>query len=990
MSSPVDLGRLLGQLPAEIWSERPPDGAAIPIHRVVCDSRTVSAGDLFCALPGARTDGACFVGDAWARGARVVLVEGGAAVPEGPGPVLRARSARQAMALLAALFHGEPASRLRLIGITGTDGKTSTAWFVRRILVACGRRAVALGTLGIKGDAAETRPWETSTAAEAEPSRTWAPTTPEAPVWQATLAGLEAEGVQDVVAEISSHALAQDRIHGTQFAAVALTHVSADHLDFHGTLTAYLEAKARLFDPAARGGPLERHPVREVLNLDDPLGRRLAETRAGAWTCGRDPAARVCLKHGTADAEGIALDLVIDGRRLSLATPLLGRFHIDNLLTATAIATALDVAPEAIAAAVATLQPVPGRFEPIREGQAFSAIVDYAHTADGLTKLLDAVREITRGRVLLVFGCGGDRDAGKREPMGEAAANRADHVIVTSDNPRSEDPAEIAAAVARGVARGTASSEIELDRRGAIARGIALAGPGDALVVAGRGSEALQVFRDRVVPFDDRQVLRGLLRATLTAPAADPWSLEEIHRMTRAVVAGISPQDWREVAPLAASGVSLDTRRVLGGEIFVALKGATADGHDFIPQAFEAGAAVALARRDWWSRRKASRALGIHFLVEDPLEALQSWAGELRRRFGPKVLAITGSSGKTTTKEMAFALLGESDGIRTLGNRNNAIGLPWTLLQLRPGDRWAVVEMGANHAGEIARLTRIARPDVALITGVGRAHVGLFGSLEAVREAKLEIVQGLSPEGVVVIPDDDPALEARLRECWPGRVLRFGWSERAAVRATSLACRLDGSRLEVAGYERPLELKVLGEAGARAALAALSAVRALDVGEVDASRLERVLPYPGRLDPVTRGGVTWILDVYNASPESVLHALRFFLAAPLAGRRVFVFGGMRELGEASEALHQEAGRAAGGCDAGVFLGEEARASAPEAQRAGMKQVLWSDDFRDAVRFLREYLKPGDGVLLKGARVAGLERVAEEMGIVAENYGEGRL
>jgi UDP-N-acetylmuramoyl-tripeptide--D-alanyl-D-alanine ligase len=279
---------------------------------------------------------------------------------------------------------------------------------------------------------------------------------------------------------------------------------------------------------------------------------------------------------------------------------------------------------------------------------------------------------------------------------------------------------------------------------------------------------------------------------------------------------------------------------------------------------------------------------------------------------------------------------------------------------------------------------------VALITGVGRAHVGLFGSVEAVREAKLEIVHGLPPDGTVVIPDDDPALEARLRERWPGRVMRFGWSERADLRATSLTCRLDGSRLEIAGLARPLELQVLGEAGARGALAALAAVRALGRGEPDATRLESVRPYPGRLDPIAHGGVCWILDVYNASPESVLHALRFFLAAPVTGRRVLVFGGMRELGEAGPALHQEAGRAAGGCDAGIFIGEEARAAAPEAQRAGMKQVLGCDEIRDAVRFLRDYLKPGDGVLLKGARAAGLERVAQALGVVPETYGEGRL
>jgi murE/murF fusion protein len=730
--------------------------------------------------------------------------------------------------------------------------------------------------------------------------------------------------------------------------------------------------------------------VGEVLNLDDRLGRRLAATRPGAWTYGRDPAARVRLLGEEAGPEGIRLRVRIDGREVTLATSVPGRFHVANVLTASTIAAALGMEAVAIADAVASLEPVPGRFEPIRAGQPFTAIVDYAHTADGLTKLLGAVREITRGRVVLAFGCGGDRDAGKREPMGEVAGRLADRVVVTSDNPRSENPEAIAAAVARGVARGGAAWEVVLDRREALARALALTEPGDALVVAGRGAEGLQVFRDRVERFDDRRVLRRLLRPALEA-ADDPWSLGQIARMIRATVAGIGPQDWGEIAGLPVAGVSLDTRRMSGGEVFVALPGRTVDGHDFIPRAFEAGAAAVVAGRGWWSgRRGGRRAPGIHLLVDDPLAALQEWAGALRRRIGPRVLGITGSSGKTSTKEMALALLGGGDGIGTIGNRNNEIGLPWTLLQLRPGDRWAVVEMGANHVGEIARLTRIAAPDVALITGVGRAHVGLFGSVEAVREAKLEIVDGVAPEGTVVIPDDDPALEARLRERWPGRVVRFGWSERAEVRATALECRLDGSRLAVAGEPRPLELKVLGEAGARCALAALAAVRALGLGEVATERLEDVRPFPGRLDPVTRGGVVWILDVYNASPESVLHALRFLAGAPVTGRRAFVFGGMRELGDASDALHAEVGAAAGACDAGVFVGPEARVAARAARQAGLPQVLECEQIEEAVRFLREFVRPGDAVLLKGARAAALERVATAMGVVPEAYGEGRL
>jgi MurE/MurF fusion protein len=994
----VQLQDLLRALPAEIWEGVPPSDP-LTVGGLSLDSRSVSPGDLFFALPGLREDGSRFVAEAWARGAVAVVVEGGAAAPDGPGPLLRARRAREALALAACLFHGEPSRALRLIGITGTDGKTSTCWFVQQLLAATGRQAVALGTLGVRTAAGERQPWgeaQPDAARAQEPARAWQPTTPEAPLFQATLAQLRAGGVQDVVAEISSHALAQARAYGSQFAAVALTQVSADHLDFHGSREEYLAAKARLFARATRGGPLEREPVSEVLNLDDALGRELAARRPGCVTYGRDEAARVRMHAGHAGAQGIELEVAFDGVRRTLRTSLIGAFHLQNLLTAAAVAHALGLTPDQIAAGAEALTPVPGRFEALVGGQPFTVIVDYAHTPDGLAGLLRAARALGPGRLTVVFGCGGDRDATKREPMGAAAGRLADRVIVTDDNPRSEDPEAIAAAVVRGVCTGTAVHELIHGRRRALARAVASAHRDEILVVAGRGAETLQVFADRVEAFDDREVLRGLLRsrsvqATLPHSDEDPWSLAAIARMTRATVAGLPPADWNLVARLPAAGVALDSRQLVGGEVFVALEGERVDGHAFAAPALEAGASAALVKRAWWSRRKAARAKGIHLLVDDPIEALQDWAAALRLALAPKVIAITGSSGKTSTKELTLALLRRhGEVIGTVGNRNNEIGLPWTLLQLRGGSAWAVVELGANHVGEIARLTRICRPDVAVITCIGRAHVGRFGGAEALLEAKLEILEGLDPQGALVIPDDDERLRARAAASWAGPIVRFGFTDEAEVAARVERTGLAGTELRVRGLAVPLRVRLLGVAGARAALAALASVRALGLPDPDLDALAAVAPFPGRLDPVEANGITWLLDMYNASPESVLHALDFLARVETPGRKVFVFGGMRELGESSGAIHGEIGRAAGACDAGVFFGEEGRIVGPEAQRAGVKQVVWCDQLTDAVRFLREYLVPGDVVLLKGARASALEKVAVGMGVIAPGYGEGRF
>ena len=512
----VRMNTLVRRLPDDLWLETPP-ALDVPVRGLREDSRRVEKGDLFFALPGRRQDGAAFVAEARRRGAAAVVVEGLAPV-DGPGPLLRARSARRAMALIAALFYGEPSCALRLTGITGTDGKTSTAWFVQRLLTAAGRRAAALGTLGILREDGRLEPWSAAAAqpeagARPDPARAWRPTTPDAPLFQATLARLRDAGVQDAVAEVSSHALDQERVFGSQFAVVALTHLSADHLDFHKDAAGYRAAKAKLFARETRGGPLEREPVHAVLNLDDAFGRDLAAAcpEDARTTYGRDPHARVRFVEGQAGPEGISLALEFDGGALRLRTPVTGSFHMENLHAAATIAYSLSVPPRAIARAFEDLAPVPGRFEVIRAGQPFVVVVDYAHTADGLERLLAGVRQLGVGRITLVFGCGGDRDREKRGPMGEVAARRADRIIVTSDNPRSEDPAAIASAVALGVTRAGGRVEIELDRRAALARGLEGLRAGDAFVAAGKGAETIQVFADRVVPFDDRDELRRLL-----------------------------------------------------------------------------------------------------------------------------------------------------------------------------------------------------------------------------------------------------------------------------------------------------------------------------------------------------------------------------------------------------------------------------------------------------------------------------------------------
>ncbi len=435
------------------------------ITGIVFDSRRVRAGSLFCCVPGSVTDGHRFATDA-VRGGAVAVVCERAVEPE--VPQVRVADVRAAMAPLAAAFHHDPSRKLQVIGVTGTNGKTTTVQLLQHIMEAHGRRAATIGTL------------------------TGARTTPEAPDLQARLAENVVAGVHTVAMEVSSHALVQRRVDATQFSVVAFTNLTRDHLDYHGTMEAYFKAKASLFSKT-------RSPV-AVIDTDGPYGRLLASTTDIPNV----------VRTGLAMAEELVLrssgsSYRWRGHPVTLALP--GRFNVANALIASETAFALGVPAPVIAAALATVPAVPGRFQRVPVDVPFTVIVDYAHTPDGLENVLDAARGIAGDRrVLVVFGCGGDRDPTKRPHMGRVARERADVVVVTSDNPRSEDPARIAGEIAAGMDR--RPDVIELDRRVAIRTALAAAGPGDVVVVAGKGHETVQITGTTVLPFDDVVVAR--------------------------------------------------------------------------------------------------------------------------------------------------------------------------------------------------------------------------------------------------------------------------------------------------------------------------------------------------------------------------------------------------------------------------------------------------------------------------------------------------
>jgi UDP-N-acetylmuramoyl-L-alanyl-D-glutamate--2,6-diaminopimelate ligase len=471
----MDLERLIAALaPADVVQRAPVD-----VRDLAYDARTVRPGTLFFCVPGTTRDGHDFAADAVASGAVALVVT---RVLPLPVPQLVVTDARRAMASAADVFFGRPTDELEVAGVTGTSGKTTTAYLLHSILGAAGRRPGLVGTV------------ETRVGTE---RRKLPRTTPEAIDLQRLFREMLGAGNRSAVIEASSHASELRRLDGIRLRALAFTNLSHEHLDFHGTMDAYFEAKRRLF--------LAEPAPRPAVNVGDEWGRRLAAELPAALTFGFADEARI-RPH---DLELTAAGARFHADGIELRTHLRGRFNVENTLAAVALARLLDVEPDAIAAGVEALRGVPGRLEPVDEGQPFTVLVDYAHTPDALTRALQAVREHVPGRVLLVFGCGGDRDRGKRPLMGRAAAELADRSWVTNDNPRSEDPEAIAREIVAGAP--DAGLEVVLERRDAIGAALDAARRGDAVLIAGKGHETTQTVGEAVLPFDDREVARTRL-----------------------------------------------------------------------------------------------------------------------------------------------------------------------------------------------------------------------------------------------------------------------------------------------------------------------------------------------------------------------------------------------------------------------------------------------------------------------------------------------
>jgi UDP-N-acetylmuramoyl-L-alanyl-D-glutamate--2,6-diaminopimelate ligase len=462
----------------------------LEILGIAYSSKDVRPGFLFAALKGSKSDGMNFVAEAEAKGAVAVLSEwpvpGGARLPW-----IQAADARESMALAAANFFGHPSMKLKVVGITGTKGKTTTTYILEEILRAGGSVPAVIGTIDYRGPG----------------FRAKAPrTTPEAPDVQRMLAEMVQAGATHCLMEVSSHALEQKRVWGVSFDIAVFTNLSGEHLDYHHSMEHYFEAKKRLFF-------LNHKRVASVVNMDDAWGQKLvAELPMKTVTYGLEPAAIVRVSGHRLSEQGIEARIVYPGGQMSVVSPLVGMHNLYNVLAATATALALGVPPAEIVKGVGALEGVPGRFERVANGRGIHIVVDYAHTDNALMHLLRTVRDLKPRKTVLVFGAGGNRDTAKRERMGDVAARLADWTVLTSDNPRSEDPLGIIADIEKGFTKnGAKNYEVVPDRKEAIRKALSLADKGDYVLVAGKGHEDYQIFKEGAIHFSDTEVIKALL-----------------------------------------------------------------------------------------------------------------------------------------------------------------------------------------------------------------------------------------------------------------------------------------------------------------------------------------------------------------------------------------------------------------------------------------------------------------------------------------------
>ncbi|MBO7243740.1 MAG: UDP-N-acetylmuramoyl-L-alanyl-D-glutamate--2,6-diaminopimelate ligase [Alphaproteobacteria bacterium] len=841
----------------------------IEVTGIAVSSKEVNAGDIFVPIKGAKSDGLDFLNEAIEKGAVAVLSD---REIETALPMIKSKNLSVDRAKIASVLY--PTKKIKTIAVTGTNGKTSTAYYVYQLLNAFGYKTASIGTLGVYID---------------DVLIDGKMTTPDSISLAKTLFDLEEKQVEYVVLEASSHGLVQNRLASFSFESAGFTNLTRDHLDYHGSMEEYFKAKKILFQKLLKQDGLG------VLNADDEtfeaLSFSLKERNIKFFSYGfKGDDLKIEKLEPLSNGQSLVLNY--QGKKKEIHLNIFGAFQVHNILCALGLVAKLGLKIDDLIDYLPKLKAPAGRLECVGYKNGANIFVDYAHTPDALYNVLKSLRVHTKGRLVALIGCGGNRDTGKRYLMGDIAQKEADAVFITDDNPRFEEPSLI-----REMIFETCPKAVVIpNRKEAIYQAIVSLNPMDTLIICGKGHESGQLVNGVCYPFSDKNEALAALNTQEKQIIWEKSSLEEALQV-------FVDENIR------LSGISIDTRSLKPGDLFLALKGEKVDGHKFVKIAIQKGAGACLVEKEVEGVQKERQ-----IIVPDVLNALEKLAEYRREKSKALFVGITGSSGKTTTKEMLKTCLSKFGLTHaTKGNFNNEIGVPITLASMHPEAKYGVIELGMNHKGEISKLTKLVKPDVSIITMVGSAHREFFKSEEEIALAKSEIFEGQKKGAVAVLNKESPFFKTMERKAFEAglTVVSFGGCEEADFKL-NLAEITDKCKVlfERKNQKYSFEINFLGRHFAMNSLAVLAGVEALGLPyEEILDVMKTTAPIQGRglmkkLIFKDHKSITLIDDCYNANPSSMQASLAV-LSKQTGGRKVAVLGQMLELGDEAVQMHKD-------------------------------------------------------------------------------------
>ena len=832
------------------------------VSDISLDSRKISKGSMFVALQGEKTNGENFIDQAIALGANFVLKYGPQYKVYKKDNCVFIEDA-EPKRLLAAICNKFYPNNINCISaITGTNGKTSTADFLRQIWIYNNYNAASIGTLGIlKGNES--------------PTGNMSMTSPDQVALNQALCKLDAGKIDHVVLEASSHGIAQYRMLGLKFTVVAFTNLSQDHLDYHKNMHNYFAVKSRLFTQEYIS-----KDTKCVINIDSDKYDELANICYGPIITYGLAHGDFCFEKVEISEHGYHVALSCFGKTYDTRINVLSHFQLYNILCAVAMAYAGGMDIHDIVQVLPKLRDVKGRMQYVGIYNGGKIYVDYAHTPDGLQTAINDVKSHTKNKVIVVFGCGGNRDKAKRPMMGKVASKMADVVFVTDDNPRNEAPEMIRSEI---IAKCPKAINIG-DRHMAIKAAVNQLSDGDSLLIAGKGHENYQITNDGTVHFDDAEEVLNCIKM---------FSSDEINNVLGSnIISNIY-------------GISIDSRTVQNGDLYIAIKGEHFDGNNFVDSAIENGATAAICEHYNGNNSNV-------IVVKDSIEALQKLGIYARYRYNTNVIGITGSVGKSSTKNMLSLVLGHfSKTFSSIKNFNSQIGVPICLSMIPESANNAVIEMGMSHANDLNKLIKIADPDISIITNVSESHQGFFSDLSQIAIAKAEIFSNGENQKYTIIPGDSACtdiLKTQALSKHIKNIYTFGTNEDAHARIISVKFGAKAVHIEAEVLNEYISynLYTMNYGTAHNSLIPLicAKLEGYDLNEAAEVLSEEFRPLPGRGELIhLKGNSLLIDDAYNASPASMSEAILSLKNYGDNVVKIAILGDMGELGNDAEHFH---------------------------------------------------------------------------------------